>query len=109
MLAVSICFGHNYLWNASYPGNVTESKGGGGGGVWGGRVTLIGREFLTKETAISSHSNTRQSRRHNSLYVLIITKEKKGNKVLVTVKSFSPVYLSILISSRVLILIGENR
>ena len=36
-------------------------------------------------------------------------KRKKGNKVLVTVKSFSPVYLSILISSRVLILIGESR
>ena len=72
--------------------------------MWGGRVTLIGREFLTKETAISSHSNTRQSRRHNSLDNY---KRKKGNKVLVTVKSFSPVYLSILISCHVLILVGE--
>ena len=35
--------------------------------------------------------------------------KKTKNKVLVTVKSFSPVYLSILISSRVLILIGESR
>ena len=35
------------------------------------------------------------------------TKTKTKNKVLVTVKSFSPVYLSILISCHVLILIGE--
>ena len=33
----------NYLWKVSYPGNVTKSRGGeGGGGAWGGRVTLIG-------------------------------------------------------------------
>ena len=76
----------------------------------GGRVTQIGRGFLTKETGISSDCNTRQSRRHTSLYASVITKKKKTkNKVLVTVKSFSPVYLSILISSRVLILIGESR
>ena len=75
----------------------------------GGRVTQIGRGFLTKETGISSDSNTRQSRRHTSLYASVITKKKTKtkNKVLVTVKSFSPVYLSILISSHVLILIGE--
>ena len=79
----------------------------------GGRVTQIGRGFLTKETGISSDSNTRQSRRHTSLYASVITKKKQKNKkktknkVLVTVKSFSPVYLSILISSHVLILIGE--
>ena len=104
----------DYLWNVNCPGNVTESRGGGRGrkveeGA-GGRVTQIGRRFLTKETGISSDSNTRQSRRHTSLYASVITKKTKTkNKVLVTVKSFSPVYLSILISSRVLILIGESR
>ena len=96
----------DYLWNVSCPGNVTESRGGGrgrkaGGGTesrggGGGRVTQIGRGFLTKETGISSDSNTRQSRRHTSLYASVITKKKKQkqktrNKVLVTVKSFSPV------------------
>ena len=120
----------DYLWNVNCSGNVTESRGGGRGrkveegggdgkqggtesrGGGGGRVTQIGRGFLTKETGISSDSNTRQSRRHTSLYASVITKKTKTktkNKVLVTVKSFSPVYLSILISSRVLILIGESR
>ena len=44
----------------------------------GGRVTQIGRGFLTKETGISSDSNTRQSRRHTSLYASVITKKNKN-------------------------------
>ena len=91
----------DYLWNVNCSGNVTESRGGGGGGGdgkqggtesrggggdgklrrgEGGRVTQIGRGFLTKETGISSDSNTRQSRRHTSLYASVITKKKKQNK-----------------------------
>ena len=66
-------------------------------------------DFLAKETGMSSDGSARQSHKHTSLYASIIPKKKKKkNKVLVTVKSFSPVYLSILISSRVLILIGES-
>ena len=70
--------------------------------MWGGRVTLIGREFLTKE--IQQYETVSQAQ-----FTLCLDnyKRKKGNKVLVTVKSFSPVYLSILISCHVLILIGE--
>ena len=108
MLAVSICFGHNYLWNASYPGNVTESKGGGGGGV--------GREGNPDWQGISYQRNSNKlPQQYETVSQAQFTlcfdnyKRKKGNKVLVTVKSFSPVYLSILISSRVLILIGESR
>ena len=88
----------DHLWNVNCPGNVTESRGGGrgrkagggrkveeGGGDGklrrgGGRVTQIGRGFLTKETGISSDSNTRQSRRHTSLYASVITKKKQKQK-----------------------------
>ena len=90
----------DYLWNVNCPGNVTESRGGGRGrkveeggrgrkakgrgrkveeGA-GGRVTQIGRGFLTKETGISSDSNTRQSHRYTSLYASVITKKKQKQK-----------------------------
>ena len=99
----------NYLWKVSYPGNVTKSRGGGGVCVWGGRVTLIGN---TPE-GISRQRNRNELRRQcetiSQAHFTLCLDNSKKNKVLVTVKSFSPVYLSILISSRVLILIGESR
>ena len=83
----------DYLWNVNCPGNVTESRGGGRGRKveeggrerkveegGGGGVTQVGRGFLTKETGISSDSNTRQSRWHTSLYASVIKKNKNKNK-----------------------------
>ena len=99
----------NYLWKISYPGNVTESREEGGGVCVGRESNLIGN---TPE-GISSQRNRNKLRRQcetiSQAHFTLCLDNSKKNKVLVTVKSFPPVYLSILISSRVLILIGESR
>ena len=113
----------DYLWNVNCPGNVTESRGGGGegDGKQGGRkVEEVGRESNPDWQGISYQRNRNKLRQQyetvsQAHFTLCLgnykkkTKTKTKNKVLVTVKSFSPVYLSILISCRVLILIGESR
>ena len=77
--------------------------------MWGGRVTLIGN---TPE-GISRQRNRNELRRQcetiSQAHFTLCLDNSKKNKVLVTVKSFPQVYLSILISSRLLILIGESR
>ena len=113
----------DYLWNVNCPGNVTESRGGGRGRkVEEGEGTESrgggGRESNPDWQGISYQRNRNKLRLQyetvsQAHFTLCLgnykkkTKTKTKNKVLVTVKSFSPVYLSILISCHVLILIGE--